>query len=60
MICARCHRWLHRTPVYVAGMALGPKCATAVAGSKPRRTAITTPLRARDARQRDLFSEASQ
>lgn len=59
-ICARCHRWLHRTPVYVAGMALGPKCATAVAGSKPRRTTITTPLRAADARQRDLFSEAGQ
>jgi hypothetical protein len=45
--------------VFVAGMALGPKCATAVAGSKPRRTAITTALRPADARQRDLFTEAA-
>lgn len=59
MICARCHRWLHRTPVFVAGMALGPKCATAVAGSKPRRGRITTALRAADVRQRDLFIEAT-
>lgn len=58
-ICARCHRCLHRTPVLVGGMPMGPKCATAVAGSKPRRTAITTPLRAPDARQRDLFTEAT-
>lgn len=59
MICARCHRWLHRTPVFVAGMALGPKCATAVAGLKPRRGRITTAPRAADGRQRDLFAEAT-
>ncbi|CAA2106071.1 hypothetical protein [Variovorax paradoxus] len=40
-------------------MALGPKCATAVAGSKPRRTPITTALRSADARQRDLFTEGT-
>lgn len=58
-ICARCHRSLSRQPIFVAGMAMGPKCAAAVAGSKPRRSRITTPLRAIDARQRDLFTEVS-
>lgn len=58
-ICARCHRALSRAPIFVAGMALGPKCATAVAGSKPRRGRITTAPRAADGRQRDLFIEAA-
>ncbi|BEP34314.1 hypothetical protein GmRootV59_12880 [Variovorax sp. V59] len=59
MTCARCHRWLHRTPVYLDGMTFGPKCAAALAGAKPRHGRITTALRAADARQRDLFTEAA-
>ena len=60
-ICARCYRGLHRTPVYVGGMPMGPKCATAVAGSRPRRSGLFNFQRPRaDARQRDLFTEASQ
>jgi hypothetical protein len=59
-ICARCHRTLLRQPVFVAGMALGPKCATAVAGSKPRRSRLFDFRRpGADARQRDLFTEAT-
>lgn len=58
-ICARCHRALLRQPVFVAGMAMGPKCAAAVSGSKPRRSRITNPRRAADARQRDLFAEGT-
>lgn len=58
-ICARCHRTLLRQPVYLSGSAYGPKCATAIAGSKPRRGRITTALRAADSRQRDLFSETT-
>lgn len=59
-ICARCHRTLLRQPVYVGGMPMGPKCATAVAGSRPRRTGLFNFQRSRaDGRQRDLFSEAT-
>ncbi|MGJ3704624.1 hypothetical protein [Variovorax sp. AFSI2.2] len=56
-ICARCHRALLRQPVYLAGSAYGPKCATAISGSKPRRGAGRTP--SVDARQPDLFTEAA-
>jgi hypothetical protein len=58
-VCARCHRALHRAPIYLSGAAYGPRCATAVAGTKPRRSSIFTRLRTADARQRDLFSEAT-
>lgn len=60
VLCCRCHRTLHRAPIFLSGAAYGPRCATAVAGARPHRAAITTPLRAADARQRDLFSEAAQ
>ncbi|MDR6886118.1 MULTISPECIES: hypothetical protein [Variovorax] len=56
-ICARCHRALSRQPVYLAGSAYGPKCATAITGSKPRRGPGRLP--ASDARQPDLFTEAT-
>lgn len=55
-ICARCHRALLRQPVYLAGSAYGPKCATAINGSKPRR-GVRTP--SADARQPDLFTGAT-
>lgn len=61
-VCARCHRALLREPVYVGGMPMGPKCATAVAGPRPRtrRAALFDYRRPRgDARQRDLFNEAT-
>lgn len=60
MICARCHRFLFRTPIDVAGMPMGPKCAAAVrGGSAPRRPRITSVHSlARDPRQTDLFQEA--
>ncbi|MNK85092.1 hypothetical protein D3C87_1049610 [compost metagenome] len=58
-ICARCHRTLLRQPVLLGGSAYGPKCATAVAGSKQRRGRITTAPRAADGRQRELFAEAT-
>ena len=57
MTCARCHRWLHRTPVYLGGSAYGPKCATAITGSKPRRGPGRSLVA--DARQPDLFTEAT-
>jgi len=56
-ICARCRRALSRQPVYLAGSAYGPKCATAITGSKPRRGVGRAP--AADARQPDLFTEAT-
>jgi len=56
-ICARCHRALSRQPVYLAGSAYGPKCASAITGSKPRRGAGRAPRA--DARQSDLFTEAT-
>jgi hypothetical protein len=59
MTCARCHRWLHRTPIFIGGSAYGPKCATAVAGSKPRH-GITMRLSRADVRQGDLFSSVHQ
>ncbi|MCY1226796.1 hypothetical protein D9M72_390430 [compost metagenome] len=59
-ICARCHRTLLRQPVLLAGAAYGPRCATAIAGSKPRRARITTAHRAADGRQRDLFTEGTK
>lgn len=58
-ICSRCHRTLSRQPVFVAGMALGPRCAVAVAGAKPRRTRNTSAPRIADVRQGDLFIEAT-
>ncbi|MDQ0082914.1 hypothetical protein J2W35_003273 [Variovorax boronicumulans] len=57
MICARCHRALVRDPIYLSGSAYGPRCATAITGSKPRRGRITTALRAADGRQHELFAE---
>lgn len=54
-ICARCHRALLRQPVYLAGSAYGPKCATAITGSKPRRG--TGRPASSDGRQPDLFTE---
>jgi hypothetical protein len=57
-ICARCHRALSRQPVYLSGSAYGPKCATAITGTKPRRGVTSRPPRA-DARQPDLFTEAT-
>jgi hypothetical protein len=60
MICARCHRVLTRTPIHLGGMSFGPKCATAVAGSRPRRAGFFNFQRPRaDARQRDLFTEGT-
>ncbi|WP_176928748.1 hypothetical protein [Variovorax sp. YR634] len=60
MICARCHRTLLRPPVLIGGLALGPRCATAVAGAKPRRSQHFNFRRpGADARQRDLFTEAT-
>lgn len=60
MTCARCHRWLHRTPVYLGGMTFGPKCAAAVAGAPTRRASLfAIPKRQADTRQRDLFTEAT-
>jgi len=56
-ICVRCRRALLRQPVYLAGSAYGPKCATAINGSKPRRGTGLTP--SADARQPDLFTEAT-
>ncbi|MGJ7611129.1 MULTISPECIES: hypothetical protein [unclassified Variovorax] len=59
-ICARCHRALLRQPVYLGGMTFGPRCAAAVAGAKTRRSSLfATPKRKPDARQRDLFTEAT-
>lgn len=58
--CARCHRALLRDPVYVGGMPMGPKCAAAVAGPRPRRVALFDYRRPRvDTRQRELFTEAT-
>ena len=57
-ICARCHRALLRLPVYLAGSAYGPKCATAITGSKPRRGTVGRPPLA-DTRQPDLFTEVT-
>lgn len=60
-ICARCHRALLRQPIYIAGMPMGPKCATAVAGAKPRRSRLFNFSRpGADVRQQDLFAEATQ
>ena len=61
--CARCHRVLLREPVSVAGMQMGPKCAAAVTGGKPKRGRIFELQNPRpprgDVRQRDLFVEAT-
>jgi hypothetical protein len=60
MTCTRCHRTLLRPPVYVAGMPMGPRCATAVAGAKPRRSHLFNFRRpGADVRQGDLFTEVT-
>jgi len=56
-LCALCPRALLRQPVYIAGSAYGPKCATAITGSKPRRGTARTP--SVDSRQPDLFTGAT-
>jgi uracil-DNA glycosylase len=56
--CANCNRKLRREPIYVSGLAMGPKCAFMFIGVKPRRSADTA-QRARDPRQRELFVEAA-
>ena len=55
-ICARCRRALVRDPIYLSGSAYGPKCATAITGSKPRR-GTTSRLPRADVRQAELFME---
>ena len=52
LACTRCGRRLLREPLWVGGSALGPKCARAMFGAKPRRVR-SEPVR--DERTADLF-----
>jgi hypothetical protein len=52
--CARCGKGLHREPLWIGGNALGPKCARAMFGAKPKREK-REPVK-RDQLTRDLFA----
>jgi hypothetical protein len=52
--CARCGRRLLREPIWIGGNAIGPKCARAMFGAKPRRVK-SEPVR--DELTADLFAE---